>query len=94
LAQAPDQILQIVVGPQGRMHRPGPQRQDDRLIIVGTGDERGEILILIEVAVEQDQLLLAMSGVIDGVDVERQVLGWFGKRADELIDEDVAQPLQ
>src|SRR5262249_25690643 len=94
LTQAPDQILQIVVGPQGRMHGARPQREDDRLIIVGTGDERGEILILIEVAVEQAQLLLAVSGVIDGVEVQREVLGWCGKRADELLDEDVAQPFQ
>jgi hypothetical protein len=37
--QALHQMLQIVVGTRGRVHRPGPQRQDDGLIIVSTRDE-------------------------------------------------------
>ena len=44
--------------------------------------------------VEQEQLLLAMSRVIDRIDVQGQMPGRHDKRGDECIDEPVAQPLQ
>jgi hypothetical protein len=44
--------------------------------------------------VEQNQLLLAMSRIIDRIDIKSQMLGWRSKGSDELVDEHVAQPFQ
>ena len=76
------------------MNGAGPQGEDNDLIIVGTSDEGGKILVLVEVAVEQRQLLFAMRWIVDGVDVEGQVLGRRGEGGDELIDEQVTQPFE
>src|SRR5437667_451712 len=54
------------------MHRAGPERHRQDLIVIGTAEEGREILVLLEVAVKQHQLLLAVGRVIDGVQVQGQ----------------------
>ena len=44
---------------------------------------------MIVVAVEEAALLLAVHGVVGGVEVEDQVLGRLGMGGDELIDQDL-----
>ena len=56
-------------------------------------DDR-QILILFIVSVEHDQLLLPVRGVVEGVDVEREVAGRLVEGLDEQIHQDVAQPPQ
>jgi hypothetical protein len=46
------------------------------------------------VAVPKAHLLVAVRRVIDGVEVERQVTWRRVEGGDELVDEDVAQPLE
>ncbi len=96
--QALGETSQVVVGAQGRAGGAGPQRQHDDLVVVGGGDEAGEVLVLLEVAVEQRELLLAVGGVVDGVDVDVDVEDEPSRRrlerGDELLDELVAQPNQ
>src|SRR5579871_700362 len=94
LAQSLHQVFQVVVGAQGGMHGAGPKRQQHDLVVVGAGDEGREILVLVEEAVEQHQLLRAVGGVVDRIQVEGQVPGRCGERGDELIDEDVTQALE
>lgn len=87
-------MFQIVIGAQRGMHGAGPQGENDELVVVGTGDERGEVLILFEVAVEEDQLLLAMGGVIDGIQIEGEMPGRCREGGNELIDEKVTKPFE
>ena len=44
---------------------------------------------MIIVPVEESPLLLAVDGVVGGVEVEDQVLGRLGVSGDELIDQDL-----
>src|SRR5580692_7550547 len=76
------------------MNGTGPQGQDYDLIVIGAGDERGEVLVLLEVTVEEDELLLAVSRVIDGVDIEGEMLGRGREGGNELIDENITQAEQ
>jgi hypothetical protein len=85
-----DQVFQVVVGAQGGMGTAMAQADHDQLVGVGRGDERGKVLVLVEVAVEERQLLVPMSRIIDGIDVEGQAARRRGERGDELIDEDIA----
>ena len=62
LAQAPDQVFQIVIGTQGGMNRPRPQGDHDELVGLGAGDEQGEVLILIEITMKEHQLLFTVGG--------------------------------
>ena len=44
---------------------------------------------MIIIPVEEPALLVAVDGVVGGVEVEDQVLGRLGVRGDELIDQDL-----
>src|SRR6266508_6685952 len=44
---------------------------------------------MIIIPVEESLLLLAVDGVVGGVEVEDQVLGWPGMGGEELIDQDL-----
>ncbi len=43
---------------------------------------------------EHDQLLLAMGGIVEGVDVQREMARRLVKRLDEQVDQHVAEPPQ
>src|SRR5512135_247012 len=55
---------------------------------------KGLVLILIIVSMEHDQLLAAMRGVVEGVEVEREMPRWPVERLDEEVDQHVPQPVQ
>src|SRR5262249_31992926 len=61
---------------------------------VGAGDEQGEVLVLLVVAVKQRQLLLPMGRIIDGIEVQEQLPGRYGEAGDELVDQHIPQALQ
>ncbi len=63
-------------------------------VVVGAGADQRQVLVLVVVAVPEGQLLLAVGRVIDGVEVERQVARRRIEGGDELVEEDVAQPLE
>jgi len=76
------------------MHHAWPERHRQNLIVIGTAEEGREVLVLLEVAVKQHQLLLAVGRVIDSVQVQGQLGRGRGKGSDKLVDQDIAQPLQ
>ncbi len=64
------------------------------LIVVGTGDDQGQILELLVEGVEQGELLRPVRRVIHGVEVESQCQRGMSEGSDELIDEHLAQSFQ
>ncbi|HKI31791.1 MAG TPA: hypothetical protein VKA46_07975 [Gemmataceae bacterium] len=94
LAQAGYQVGHIVIGPQRGVGTAVPQGEHHELVVVRTGDDQGQVLVLVVVAVPEGQLLLAVGRVIDGVQVERQMARWGVKGGDELVEEHVPQPLE
>ena len=54
-------------------------------------DDQGEVLVLLIEPVKQGQLLLAMTGIVGGVDVQGQGMGGLIERVDEVIDEEVVE---
>jgi HKD family nuclease/diadenosine tetraphosphate (Ap4A) HIT family hydrolase len=94
LALCQENLVYRVVGPQGGRHVARPQRQHHELVVVGAGDDQGQVLVLVVVAVPERQLLVAVGRVIDRVQVERQVRGRGVEGGDELVKEHVAQPLE
>jgi hypothetical protein len=62
--------------------------------VFGAGDDQGQVLVLVVIAVPEGQLLLAVGRVVHGVQVERQVARRCVEGGDELIDEHVAQALE
>ena len=88
------QILQIVLGPQPRVSRAVQQIAHHHHVIFRAGPRHRQILILTVMAVEQHQLLLAMSRVVERVEVQSDLRRRLVERRDELIDEHVPQPKQ
>jgi hypothetical protein len=92
--QAPHQVLQVVIGPESGVRAAVPQADHHDQVVVGAGDNERQILVLLVVAVEEDQLLTAVRGVIHGIEVEEQVARRRGERGEELVDQGVAQAFQ
>ena len=62
------------------------QTRQDNHVVLGTCDRADLVLILIVEAVKENQLLVAVSWVVKGIDVQRD-LGWFlGEGLDKAID--------
>jgi hypothetical protein len=76
------------------MHVPWAQGQRDELVVVGAGEDQRQVLVLVVIAVPERQLLVPVGRVIDGVQVEGQVARRRVEGGDELVDEDVTQPLE
>ena len=73
LAEPLDQVRQVVFDSQGGRGRTKQQADHYHQIVFLAGDRTGEVLVLIVIAVEEGQLLLSMSGIVEDVDVEGQV---------------------
>jgi hypothetical protein len=71
----------------------GPQGQHDELVVIGTGDDQRQVLVLVIVTVPEGQLLLAVGRVIDRVQVEGHVTRRGVDGGEELVEDDVAQAL-
>lgn len=94
LAGAPREMAQIVIDPQPCGTRPvTPSHQRDQ-VGLGAGDRHRQVLILLVEAVKEDQLLLAMRGIVEGIDVERDPRRWRGEGVEELVTQHVSQPLE
>ena len=57
------------------MHRARTQRGVEHVLRRRLADHDREVLVLFVVAVEQRELLLAVRGIIGGVEIERELLG-------------------
>ena len=64
------------------------------MVVVGAGDDQGQVLVLVVVVVPAGQLLVAVGGVIDGVEVERQAARRDREGVQELADEELAEPFE
>jgi hypothetical protein len=93
-AQADHQVGRVVIRSQGGMDVPWPQGQHDELVVVGTGDHEGQVLVLVVEAVPERQLLVSVGRIVYGIEVERQVTRRTLEGGDELVEEHVAQPLE
>src|SRR5262249_38083796 len=93
-AEAADDVLQVVISPQGSMGATVSQRHTHNQIVVGAGDDQGQVLVVVVVVGPEGQLLMTVRGVIDGVEVDGQVLRRFAERGDELVNEQHAQAFQ
>jgi hypothetical protein len=87
-------VGQVVVSPQGGVDVARPQGQHHELVVVDAGNDQRQVLVLVVVAVPEGQLLVAVSRVIDGVQVEGQVTRRGVEGREELVNEDVAQLLE
>ena len=58
------------------MGRAVQQREHYHQIVLGTGDRPRQVLVLLVKAVEERQLLGAVSRIVERVDVERQAARW------------------
>ena len=56
-------------------------------VVLGTGDDDRQILILFIVSVKHDQLLIAVRGIVEGVEIEREMPRRLIERLDELVDQ-------
>ena len=92
--QSPHQVPQVIVHSQGCLAGAVSQADQEHHVVLGAGDDDRQILILIIVSMKHDQLLLAMRGVVEGVDVEREMAWRLIERLDEQVDQHVAQPPQ
>ena len=70
---------------------PSITRPED-LIGLGTTDDQRQVLILVVEPVKQGQLLLAVTGVVGGIEVQRDPGGWVIEGANEIVDEEVVHP--
>jgi len=85
-------MFQIIVRAQGRMNRAGTQgRPEDLLGLIATDNQR-QVLVLLVKAMEQDQLLLAVTRIIRRVEIQGDPSRRFGERTNELVNKEVMQP--
>ena len=61
-------------------------------VVLGTGDGNRQVLILFVETVKQSQLLLSMSRVVEGIEIECDVGRRCLKGLNKQIDQDIAQP--
>ena len=70
-AQGIDNPHQVIIGPDRSMHRPDPRPCDEYMFGRRLADDQRKILVLAEVAMEERQLLMAVGGIIRGVQIQR-----------------------
>ncbi len=71
-----------------------PQANHHRHVVLGARNNNRQILILLIVSVKHDQLLIAMRGIVEGIEIESDVARRSLKRLNEQVDEDVPQTPQ
>lgn len=76
------------------MRRAVPQSDHHREVGLRIRDDQREVLLLTVVPVEQRQLLLAVSRVVEAVEVKRQSPRLLVERVEELLDEQFPQSQQ
>ena len=91
-AEPPDQQLQQRAGVLAGVDLAGPEVGRQQL--VAAEDVQGQEAVMVVIAVEEPPLLMAVHGVVGGVEVEDQMLRRLGVGGDELIDEDLGDPDQ
>jgi hypothetical protein len=90
--QSRHQVAQVVIDAEGGMGGAVPQADEQDHVVLGAGDDDRQVLRLLVIAVEHDQLLLAVRRVVEGVDVEREVPRRRVEGLEEQVDQDVAEP--
>ena len=85
VANARDERGQHVDRPHRRVAVRGAQLGDEHM--VAAGHVQGQVAIAAVVAVKKLALLIAMHRVVRRVKVQHDLLGRFGKRIEEYIDE-------
>ena len=95
LADAPREVAQIVIRSQSGRTRAVTQTDERDHVGLGTGGPRGcpdrQVLVLLVEAVKEDQLLPAMRGIVEGIQVERDAGGRRGEGVQKLIAQRVPQ---
>ena len=93
-SQTRHEIFDVVFRAQDGVGRAVQQADHRHRVVFGAGDGPRQILVLLVITVEERQLLLAVSRVVEGVDVEGQMPWRFGEGSEELIDENVPQIIE
>ena len=84
----------VVHRAERRARRPMHQHGEQHQIVLRARDDSRQILILFVEAVKERQLLLAVRGIVERVDIQRQRTGRLVERLDELLQEPLLQPQQ
>ena len=92
--QCVDDTLQIEPHSERRVCRAIQQRRQHNQVLLGTGDRTHQILVLLVVSVEEYQLLLPVSRIVENVDVQSNLNGRLVERVDEALNEPLFQPQQ
>jgi hypothetical protein len=71
-----------------------PQPDQKHLVVLSAAGNQWQVLVLLVVPVEEGELLLAVSGVVEGAKVQFQTCRRSLEGLDELIDQHVPQPVQ
>jgi hypothetical protein len=82
----------MLLAKQCRNMRKQFEHRQHNHVVLGTGDGANQVLLLLVVSVKECQLLIAMGGVIEHVDVQGDFTWRLVERVDKAFDEPIFQP--